>query len=480
MGGQPEVGSGANAKVKLALDLGSGQTAAMATASNDDERLPLLVGFQRVSDNTRRLTRLMESGKGIYVYDTEGREYLEATASFYVASLGYQNDELIDAISAQYRDLPFFVSGMQRTGTGSVELAEKLRSLVSVPNAHMMFASSGSEANDFLIKLLRFGAVARGEPNRTGIIGRHESYHGGTIASASLTGSHQEEFGLPIEGFHHVSQPDYHGHRLPQESAAEFSARCATELEGLLDSLPDESVAAMFAEPVSFSAGLKVPPGEYFPAICSVLERYGVELVADEVITGMGRTGSMFGSETFSLSPHHVTMGKGVTSGYFPLSAIAVGEDLYMALDKGSETVGTLAHASTFAAHPVGAAAALKTLEIIERDNLVDHAAAMGKRLAEGLGAFEGHPLVGDIRSVGLASAIDFLRRDDDDVPSNDDADAVLGRVYEASLNEGLVVRPAGRSLVIAPPLIVNAGEIDEIVRRVGVALDKAEAGRDQ
>lgn len=452
----------------------------MAIASNDDERLPLLVGFQRVSDNTRRLTRLMERGKGIYVYDTEGREYLEATASFYVASLGYQNDELIDAIAGQYRDLPFFVSGMQRTGKGSLELAEKLRSLVAVPNAHLLYGSSGSEANDFLIKLLRFGAVARGEPNRTSIIGRHESYHGGTIASASLTGSHQEEFGLPIEGFHHVSQPDFHGSRHPQETETEYAARSAAELEAMLDSLPEGSVAAMFAEPISFSAGFKVPPGEYFPAICSVLERYGVELVIDEVITGMGRTGSMFGSETLSLSPHHMTIGKGVTSGYFPLSAIAVGEDLYLALDKGSEAVGTLAHASTFAAHPVGAAAALKTIEIIERDNLVAHAAAMGKRLAEGLGAFADHPLVGDIRSVGLAAGIDFLRRDENDVPVNADADAVLGRVYEAALDEGLVGRPAGRSLVIAPPLIVDAGEIDEIVRRVGVALDKAEAGRDQ
>ncbi|MGY9071471.1 MAG: aminotransferase family protein [Acidimicrobiales bacterium] len=450
----------------------------MTTAPNDDERLPLLVGFQRVSDNTRRKTRLMEHGKGIYVYDTEGREYLEATASFYVASLGYQNDELIDAIAGQYRELPFFVSGMHRTGTGSLELAEKLRSLVAVPNAHMLYGSSGSEANDFLIKLLRFGAVARGEPNRTRIIGRHESYHGGTVASASLTGGHHEEFGLPIEGFHHVSQPDYHGDRLPHETGAEYAARCAAELEALLDSLPEGSVAAMFAEPISFSAGFKVPPGEYFPAICSVLERYGVELVIDEVITGMGRTGSMFGSETFSLSPHHLTLGKGVTSGYFPLSAIAVGEDLYLALDKGSEAVGTLAHASTFAAHPVGATAALKTIEIIERDGLVDHAAAMGERLERGLRAFEDHPLVGDIRSVGLAAGIDFLQRDEHDVPINDDADAVLELVYQAAYDEGLVMRPAGRSLVIAPPLIINSDEVDEIVRRVGVSLDRATAKR--
>lgn len=450
----------------------------MGTSTYDDERLPMLVGFQPVADNTRGKTRLIESGKGIYVYDTEGREYLEATASFYVASLGYQNDELIDAVAAQYRDLPFFVSALQRTPRGSLELAEKLRAIVPVANAHVVFASSGSEANDFLIKLLRFGAVARGEPNRNRIIGRHESYHGGTVASASLTGGHHEEFGLPIEGFHHIGQPDYHGDRHPGETTAEYSTRLAAELENLLDALPDGSVAAMFAEPLSFSAGFKVPPPEYFVAIASVLERYGVELVVDEVITGMGRTGSMFGSETFSLSPHHLTMGKGVTSGYFPTSVIAIGEDLYRALDKGSEAVQTLAHASTFAAHPVGAAAALKTIEIIERDGLVAHAAAMGERLATGLRALADHPLVGDVRAIGLGAGVDFLRRDESDLPVNTDAEAVLRAVYDAGLDEGLVLRPAGRSLVIAPPLIITADEVDEIVRRLTVALDRALAAR--
>ena len=440
----------------------------------EDERLPMLLGFQRVAENTARDTRFIEYGRGIYVYDSDGREYIEATASFYVAALGYQNAELIDAIEKQYRELPFFVSAMHRTSRASLELAEKLVSLVPVPHAHILFASTGSEANDFLIKLLRFGAVARGQAKRTTIIGRHGSYHGGTLASASLTGGHHEEFALPIEGFRHVAQPDYHGERVPGESAAEFCARLAHELEALIAREPADSIAAFFCEPVSFSAGFKPPPAAYFPAITQVLEAHGIALVADEVITGCGRTGALWGSQRFGLTPTHVTMAKGITSGYFPLSAIAIGAQLYDELESGSERVGTLAHAATYAAHPVGAAAALKTLEIIERDGLVAHAARMGERLRSALQAYAGHPLVGEVRSTGLAAGVDFLRRGSDDRPLNNDADAVLERVYSALLKRGVVARPAGRSLVLAPPLIVQPDEIDEICRPLGLALDDA------
>ncbi|MEQ9059519.1 MAG: aminotransferase class III-fold pyridoxal phosphate-dependent enzyme, partial [Gammaproteobacteria bacterium] len=326
--------------------------------AREDERLPLILGFQRVSENTAALTRCMEYGRGIYVYDSDGREYIEATASFYVAALGYQNAELIDAIERQYRELPFFVSALNRTCRVSLELAEKLVAIAPVPGAHVVFGASGSEAIDFLVKLLRFGAVARGEPQRTTIVGRYGSYHGGTLASASLTGGHHEEFGLPLAGFRHVAQPDYHGAREPGESEADFSARLAAELAALVAAEPEHSIAAFCAEPVSFSAGLKVPPAAYFPAIRAVLDAHGIELVADEVVTGFGRTGELFGSETLVLAPHHVTMAKGITSGYFPLSAVALGHDLYAALEDGSERLGVLAHAGTFAAHPVGAAAA--------------------------------------------------------------------------------------------------------------------------
>ncbi len=452
--------------------------AATRPVIDENERLPLILGFQRVAENTARETRFIDRGRGIYVYDTDGREYIEATASFYVASLGYQNDELIDAIERQYRELPFFVSALHRTPQTSLELAEKLVAIAPVPNAHILYGATGSEGNDFLVKMLRFGAVARGEPRRTTIIGRHGSYHGGTLAAASLTGGHHEEFGLPIAGFRHVSQPDYHGEREPGESPQDYVARLSAELEALIAAEPEASIAAFFAEPMSFSAGFKVPPDAYWPAISRVLTAHGIDLVADEVITGMGRTGRLFGSQAFGLSPQHAVMAKGLTSGYFPLSAIAIGADLYQALESGSERMGTLAHAGTYAAHPVGAAAALKTLEIIERDGLVDHARAMGEHLAAGLEALADHPLVGHVSRFGLGGALDFLRRDAADAVLNEDAEEISLAVYEALLARGVVARPAGRNVIIAPPLIVQPAEIDEICARLGQALDDVLAQR--
>lgn len=447
---------------------------------DENERLPMLLGFQRVATNTTRETRFMEHGKGIYLYDTDGREYIEATASFYVAALGYQHAELIDAITAQYRELPFFVSAMNRTSKTTLDLAERLVKTVPVPNAHLVFASTGSEAIDFLVKMLRFQAVARGTPQRTTMISRHDSYHGATLAAASLTGAHHAEFALPLPGFLHTAQPDYHGHRIPGETPEEFSLCLARELDMQISNQPADTVCAFFAEPVSFSAGFKLPPAEYFPAIAKVLDKHSVTLVIDEVVTGFGRTGRWFGSESLDLKPDHITLGKAITGGYFPLSAIAIGAELYADLDRGSEAVGTLAHAATYAAHPVGAAAALKVMEIIERDNLIAHGQAMGEYLAKQLHGLADHPLVGDVRSLGLGACLDFLKRDKNDAPINDaaQADATCEAVYSVLLEAGVVARPAGRSLVLAPPLIIQASEIDEIVRRLRRSLDVVLARR--
>ena len=445
-----------------------------ATALTDeDERLPLVLGFQPVADNTSRKTRFMEHGRGIYLYDTDGREYIEATASFYVAALGYQHAELIDAIAAQYRELPFFVSAMNRTCKVSLELAERLVERLPVRDAHVMFASTGSEAIDFLVKLFYFQAVARGTPGRRTMISRHDSYHGATLAAASLTGAHHEEFGLPLPGFRHVSQPDFHGARLAGETPDAFVARLAAELETLIAGEPADSIAAFVAEPVSFSAGFRVPPAGYFTAVRRVLDAHGIALVADEVITGYGRTGRWFGCETLDFEPDHLVTAKAITGGYFPLSAIAIGPGLYADLERGSAAVGTFAHAATHAAHPVGAAAALKVLEIIERDGLIERAARMGELLARGLRAYADHPLVGDVATLGLGGSLDFLRRDADDRPVNESTAAATCRaVYDVLLEAGVIARCTGRHLVFAPPLIIRADEIDEICQRVGGALD--------
>ena len=440
----------------------------------NDERLPMLLGFQAVGDTQRSNTTLIERGKGIFVYDSDGKPYLEAASSFYVAALGYGHEELVEAITKQYATLPFYTSASHRTSQVALDLAEQLTALVPINDAHILYAATGSEANDFLIKLFWFRAVARGLPQKRKIIGRRGSYAGGTLGAASLTGAHHGEFGLPLPEFLHVSQPDFHADRHPGETAAEYTDRLSAELRGVLDEQPERSVAAMVAEPVSFSAGIPVPPPDYFPKIQKVLRDFDVDLVADEVITGFGRTGEWFGSQTLGIEPDHLVSAKGITAGYFPLSLVAIGAPMYEALEMGSAAVGTLAHAATYAAHPVGAATALKVIEIMRRDGLIEGAKVKGRHLQMRLSPLLDHPLVGDVRTIGLSAAIDFLRRGEDDVPMNDDAGRVAKVVTECLLETGVVVRQTERCIQIAPPLIIEETEIDALAERISTALDKA------
>ena len=428
---------------------------------------PLIVGFQPLSDNNRKSVMAIEKGKGIYLYDSTGKEFIEATSSFWVAALGFQNEELISSIEQQYRKLPFLVSGMHRTSDTSIELSEKLASLSLIKDPAILFAATGSEANDFLIKMFRYGAYDEGAAALLKFMSRRQSYHGSTLATASLTGGHHSEFGLPLSGFFHVSQPDFHGGRQPEETEEAFCKRLIAEIESVIISEGKKTIAAFFAEPVSFSSGLHAPPSNYFKLLKELLSNHEIDLVADEVVTGFGRTGKMWGSESVELNPDHATMGKGITSGYFPLSAIAIGKDLHNRMQKKSNDLNSFAHAATYAAHPVGAAAALKTLEIIKRENLIEHAAKMGHLLESELRPLGEHPLVGEVRCHGLASAIDFRIRDENDQLIEKDSAKLCHSIYQNLLDNGLITRPVDGSLVIAPPLIVNSQQIYEISAKI-------------
>ena len=444
------------------------------SAIPNDGRLPMLLGFQAVGENQRANTTLIERGKGIFVYDSEGREYIEASSSFYVAALGYMHEELIEAIKEQYSTLPFYTSAIQRTSQVALDLAERLTELIPVDDSHILFATTGSEANDFLIKLFWFRAVARGLPQKRKIIGRHGSYAGGTLGTASLTGAHHGEFGLPLPDFLHVSQPDFHGCRFAGETKSEYSDRLSDELRTLLEAQPEQSIAAMVAEPVSFSGGISIPPADYFRKITKILRTFEVDLVVDEVITGFGRTGAWFGAQTLGIEPDHLVSAKGITAGYFPLSVAAIGSDMYADLESGSAKMGTLAHAATYAAHPVGAATALKTIEIMQRDGVIASAKSKGEYFAQQLAHLGEHPLVGDIRTIGLSAAIDFFRRDIHDDAINDDAGTVAAAVSACLLKEGIVARQTERCVQFAPPLIIKHAEIDLLVERTSKALDMA------
>ncbi len=434
---------------------------------------PLIVGFQPLSDNNRNQVKTIKSGKGIYLYDDSGKEYIEATSSFWVASLGFQHEELISSIEQQYRKLPFLVSGMHRTSDTSIALSEKLATISAINDPAILFAATGSEANDFLIKVMKYGAFDEGQADGLKFISRQQSYHGGTLASASLTGGHHSEFGLPLPGFCHVSQPDFHGGRLPGETEEEFCKRLILEVENLIIREGQHSIAGFFAEPVSFSAGLHAPPANYFSSLKKLLNFYGIDLVADEVVTGFGRTGKMWGSESVDLISDHATMGKGITSGYFPLSAIAIGKKLQERMQEKSKRINSFAHAATYAAHPVGAAAALKSLEIIEREKLLEHAVTIGELMERELRPLGEHPLVGEVRCHGLAAAIDFRIRDENDELSAEDSAKLCNHIYQELIENGLITRPVNGSLLIAPPLITTSEQILEISEKIKLQLEK-------
>ena len=437
---------------------------------------PLIVGFQPLSDNNRNQVKTITHGKGIYLYDASGKEYIEATSSFWVAALGFQNEELISSIEQQYRKLPFLVSGMHRTSDASIALSEKLATISAINDPAILFAATGSEANDFLIKVMKYGVFDESRSAGLKFISRQQSYHGGTLASASLTGGHHSEFGLPLPGFCHVSQPDFHGGRLPGETEEEFCERLVFQVENLILREEKGSIAAFFAEPVSFSAGLHVPPENYFNSLKKLLDHHEIDFVADEVVTGFGRTGRMWGSESVGFSSDHATMGKGITSGYFPLSAIAIGKSLQEKMQEKSRRLNSFAHAATYAAHPVGAAAALKTLEIIERDKLLDHVAVISGLLEKELRPLGEHPMVGEVRCHGLAAAIDFRIRDENDELSVEDPTGLCNRIYLELIEDGLITRPVNGSLLVAPPLITTTAQIEEISEKITSRLEKLTA----
>ena len=450
-------------------------TEAETLLRNAPEPLRLLMGFQRLSEGTREQVLVLERGKGIFVYDAQGREYIEAASSFYVAGLGYSEDELIEAAVEQMRQLPYYPSAQHRASATAIALAEKIASLVPIPDARIALAATGSEANDFLLKFLRFANVTGGRSERTKVIARLGSYHGGTMASASLTGGHHEEFGLPLPGFLHVEQPDYFNHGRPGETKEEFATRMAEDLEALILREGPETIAAFLTEPASFSCGLIVPPPTYWEKVQAILRRHDILCFADEVVTGFCRTGNLFGCETFGIAPDCMTLGKGLSGGYFPVSAIVMSGDFYDALEQGSDQLGGFAHAATYAGHPVGAAVALKVIEIIERRGILAHVREVGPYLQRKLAAYADHPLIGDVRGVGIAGAIEFHR---DGAEAASLAPSSTGcRIFcDRAREHGLLVRGTGSTAIIAPPLIITREQIDELFTRFDRALNDTEA----
>ena len=417
---------------------------------------------------------VIERARGVYVYDADGKDYIEGMAGLWCTALGYGNEELVETAAAQMRKLSFAHLFSGRSHDPAVELAEKLKEISPVPVSKVFFCNSGSEANDTQMKLVWYMNNALGRPRKKKIISRQRAYHGVTVAAASLTGlpANHADFDLPIAGVLHTACPHHYRYGLDGESEEAFATRLAAELEELILREDPDTVAAFIAEPVMGAGGVIVPPKTYFEKIMAVCDRYDLLMIADEVITGFGRLGRMFGSEALGYRPHAVSVAKALSSAYLPIAAVLVPERMYDALVEESRKIGTFGHGFTYSGHPVAAAVALKTLEIYARDRIVDKVSALAPRFADGLRRLGEHPLVGEARGLGLIGGLELVA----DKPSKRSFDPKLGvaaRCVAAAQAEGLIVRSlAGDTVSLCPPLIISAAELDMVFERLSRALD--------
>jgi len=421
---------------------------------------------------------VIERGEGVYVFDSEGRRYIEAMAGLWSAGLGFSEERLVTAATEQMRKLPYYHTFTHKSHGPAIDLAEKLVTLTSplTPGgmSKVFFCNSGSEANDTAIKLIWYRSNALGKPEKKKLISRQRAYHGITLASASLTGlpNNHRSFDLPMAGVLHTGSPHFWRDGLPGETEEDFATRRAEELEALILAEGPDTIAAFWGEPVMGAGGVVVPPATYWDKIQAVMAKYDILLVADEVICGFGRTGKMFACETYAIRPDIMVVSKQLSSSYMPIAALIANERTIGPVMDETARIGTLGHGFTAGGHPVATAVSLEALRIIEERGLVANAAQQGERLRAGLAALADHPLIGEVRGVGLVAAIELVTdkaaRRALDVPGQ------LGmRVYHALQDEGLICRAIGDAIAFCPPMIITADQVDAILAGLNAALDR-------
>ena len=413
--------------------------------------------------------------EGPYIFDKQGKRYLEGMAGLWCTALGYGNEEIIEAAEQQMRELSFSHMFGGKTHSSAMELADKLSAMVPMSDGRVFLGNSGSDANDTLLKLIRYHAEASGQPQRIKVIARDQGYHGVTLASAALTAipTNHAHFQLPFEalGILRTGSANYYRGAIEGESEADFVARRADELESLILAEGPDTIAAMIAEPVSGAGGVIVPPAGYFEAIQAVLDRYGIWLWDDEVICGFGRLGVDFGANKMTMRPKMMTLAKALSSAYVPVSAAIVEGDIADCINASATEVGVFGHGYTYSGHPLGCAVASKVIDIYLRDRIFDHAAEVGSYLQSCLAGFADHPLVGEVSGVGMIGALELVA--DKEIKKPFEGMRVGQFCAKAAEENGLVIRPLGGNRVaLCPPLIIRREHVDEIGEKLSAALN--------
>ncbi len=420
--------------------------------------------------------RIIAGGGGMYITDTEGNESLDGFAGLYCVNIGYGRTEIADAIHEQAQKIAYYHAYVGHSNEQIIRLSQRIVESAGMDMRTVYYGMSGSDANETNIKLVWYYNNVLGRPRKKKIISRQRGYHGSGIMTGSLTGLDvfQNHFDLPQPLVLHTICPHHYRNGKDGESETEFSARCAGELEELILKEDPDTVAAFIGEPVMGTGGIIPPPEGYWAAIQEVLKKYDILLIADEVVTAFGRTGSYFGSHLYAIRPDLITIAKGLTSAYLPLSGVIVGNRVWKVLEQGTDEFGALGHGWTYSAHPLCAAAANATLDIVEKENLTANAKEVGTYFQQQLHeAFSDHPMVGEVRGVGLMAALEFTADKNTRAPF-EQKQAVGPAVSAACAREGLIARamPHGDILGFAPPLIVTEQDIDTIIDKTKTAVD--------
>lgn len=421
--------------------------------------------------------RIITGGRGIRVRDSEGHELIDAFAGLYCVNVGYGRTEIADAIHREALKLAYYHAYAGHSNAPAIELSQRVLALTPGQMRRIYYGLSGSDANESQLKIVWYYNNVLGRPRKKKIISRWRGYHGGTVMAGSLTGLDvfHRAFDLPQGPILHTETPHYFWNAAPGMSEREYSQQCARALEDLIQREGPDTVAAFIGEPVLGTGGLIPPPEGYWQEIQDVLRRHDVLLIADEVVCGFGRMDAPFGSHLYGIEPDLITVAKGLTSAYLPLSAAIVGEKVWRVLEHGSDVYGPFAHGYTYSAHPVCAAAGVANLDIIARERIVEHVAELApyflRRLKE---TFERRPFVAEVRGAGLLAAIEFA---EDTVKRRrfDPARKVGSQLAAACIEEGVIARamPQGDMLGLAPPLIIAREEIDDVIARMARAVER-------
>lgn len=441
---------------------------------NQSDKQYALHPFTNLSVHQKDGPFIIEKGDGVYVWDDQGNKLLEGMAGLWCTSLGFSEQRLIDAAIRQFAQLPFSHMFTHRSTVPAIELSKRLVEMAPEGIGKALFVNSGSEAVDTAVKMAWYYNNALDRPKKKTIIARLRAYHGVTVAAGSLTGLPyvQDGFDLPAIPVMHVETPHYYRHGLPNETEHDYASRLAQSLDDQIMAAGPETIAAFIAEPVMGAGGVVIPPEGYFEKVQLVLKKHDILFIADEVICGFGRTGNVWGCDTYGIKPDIITCAKQLSSAYLPIGAVLISDHLYDTFQNFTDKLGVFGTGTTYGGHPVSAAVALETLRIYEADNIFEHVKARSAHFSERVQALQNHPLVGQARSVGLIGAIELVANKDtkEQYPA---ADKIAAKVAAAARKRNLILRATpGDSVAFCPPLIIKDDQIDEMFDAVSDALN--------